>query len=83
MADIQLKFFARLREELQTEALSLPADDVKNLDQLIPYLVEKYPAWKPFLQKSLLTAVNQEMIQGDVKLSAGDEVALFPPVTGG
>ena len=28
-------------------------------------------------------ALNQEMCQGDAALKAGDEVAFFPPVTGG
>ena len=33
--------------------------------------------------ESLLLAVNQQMVDGDAPLNANDEVAFFPPVTGG
>ncbi len=34
-------------------------------------------------KKALRMAVNQEMVQGSAPVKAGDEVAFFPPVTGG
>jgi sulfur-carrier protein len=33
--------------------------------------------------ESLMLAVNQKMVEGDARLEANDEVAFFPPVTGG
>ncbi|MEG0946500.1 MAG: MoaD/ThiS family protein, partial [Comamonas sp.] len=33
--------------------------------------------------KAVRMALNQDMCQGNVPLKAGDEVAFFPPVTGG
>jgi MoaE-MoaD fusion protein len=45
-------------------------------------LLEQYPALKRF-GKSLLLAVNQEYAKPDLQISEGDELALFPPVSGG
>lgn len=83
MSTIQLKFFARLREELNTAELDVPAGQAPDLDALIDWLVAEHPGWKSSLDGPLLRAVNQEMVNGNPSLKAGDEVALFPPVTGG
>jgi len=83
MSTIQLKFFARLREELNTSELVVPAEQAPDLDALVGWLVSEHPSWKPSLEAPLLRAVNQEMVNGNPALKAGDEVALFPPVTGG
>jgi molybdopterin synthase sulfur carrier subunit len=78
-----LKFFARLREETKTDALEIPLSEVASLGELKEYLQKQYPHWSGFLSGKLLSAVNQQMVNDDVPLHAGDEVALFPPVTGG
>lgn len=83
MSTIQLKFFARLREDLGTSELAIPAEQAPTLDALVDWLVREYPRWREPLDGPLLRAVNQEMVNGDAPLRAGDEVALFPPVTGG
>lgn len=83
MSTIQLKFFARLREELGTSELTVPAEQAPTLGTLLDWLVSEHPRWRESLDAPLLRAVNQEMVNGDVALRAGDEVALFPPVSGG
>ncbi|WP_394170408.1 MoaD/ThiS family protein [Saccharospirillum alexandrii] len=80
---IQVKFFARLREELGVSSLNIPAEEVPDLDALLDWLVKAHPQWQPALQGKLMTAVNQNMTSSNVALQPGDEVALFPPVTGG
>lgn len=80
---IQVIFFARLREELGVSGLTVPADEVPDLDALLDWLVKVNPQWQPMLQGALMTAVNQNMTSSNTALDAGDEVALFPPVTGG
>ena len=80
---IQVKFFARLREELGVSSLNIPAEEVRDLDALLDWLVKTHPQWQPALQAKLMTAVNQSMTSSNVALQPGDEVALFPPVTGG
>ena len=50
--------------------------------QALAQLIEKYPQLSRF-GRSLLIAVNQEYARPDVQLSDGDELAVFPPVSGG
>lgn len=83
MTDITLKFFARLREQTGCSELKIPASAVKSTRDLNDYLLAEYPSWQFFLKQPLLTAVNQEMVRYETLLKPGDEVALFPPVTGG
>jgi len=83
MANITLKFFARLKEETGTSELIISLDELKSLAELKQHLLVTYPQWQVFLSKNLLTAVNQNMVSTDVNLVDGDEVAFFPPVTGG
>jgi molybdopterin synthase sulfur carrier subunit len=46
--------------------------------------VAGHPHWEQFLSNSkLLVAVNHQYAKADVALKTGDEVAFFPPVTGG
>ncbi|MFC3702390.1 molybdopterin converting factor subunit 1 [Reinekea marina] len=78
-----LKFFAKLREEVGVSELDIPCSEVTTLSSLTDYLVSKHPQWASFLDGQLLKAVNHQMVSGDVTIKAGDEVALFPPVTGG
>jgi sulfur-carrier protein len=83
---LQLVYFARVREQLglDAEALQCPAQ-VSRVDQLIDYLVaERGERWQAVLKApNLLVAVNQEMVSLSATLAEGDEVAFFPPVTGG
>jgi molybdopterin synthase sulfur carrier subunit len=83
---VKLLFFARLREDLGTgaEALALPAD-VTTVAALRAHLMARGGAWASVLAngKALRVAVNQEMADPATPVKAGDEVAFFPPVTGG
>ena len=83
---ITVLYFARLREALgrSSETIALPSD-VRDLEGLRALLVARGGAWEKELapSKPVRAAVNQAMAVGDVPLSDGDEVAFFPPVTGG
>jgi molybdopterin converting factor subunit 1 len=83
MNEFTLKFFAKLREQTGVDELKISCDEVSHLSELTAYLISKNPSWSPFLNSSLLRAVNQQMVTQDSPIQAGDEVALFPPVTGG
>jgi molybdopterin synthase sulfur carrier subunit len=80
---INVKFFARLREELGVSDMEVPAAEVPDLVALKGWLAQLHPGWHAKLDGPLLTAVNQTMTHRNQVLEPGDEVALFPPVTGG
>jgi len=85
-ATVTLLYFARLRESLglAREELVLPAG-VQTLQALRAHLAARGGAWAEEMApaRKLRAAVNQTLAQGDAPLKAGDEVAFFPPVTGG
>ncbi len=83
---IQILYFARLREQLGTagEQLDLPPD-VSTVADLIAFLAGRGGIWADALTggETLMTAVNHEMARADSSIRDGDEVGIFPPVTGG
>ena len=83
---VKVLFFASLREQVGTagEEFELPAG-IKTVGALRAHLVARGGAWQSSLaaNKALRVAVNQELAQPTTGVKAGDEVAFFPPVTGG
>jgi molybdopterin synthase sulfur carrier subunit len=83
---VTVLYFARLREALGTasEQIALPAA-VRDLEGLRALLVARGGAWEKELApgRPVRAAVNQAMAVGDVPVADGDEIAFFPPVTGG
>lgn len=80
---IQVKFFAQLRESLKTDVVSVPWQEGLTVSGVITHLSHTQQEWDASLAGNLLCAVNLQMVAPDTVLSDGDEVALFPPVTGG
>ena len=81
---IKILFFAQLREMLERESLELALPTGLTVAQLKRHLAEKGGRWQlMFAEQEVLVAVNQVIRDDDYVLSAGDEVAFFPPVTGG
>ena len=82
---IQLRYFASLRERLAVdgEAVTLP-DDIVTVAGLQRWLQERGEPWSEALaDERLLVAVNQEISERSASIRDGDEIAWFPPVTGG
>jgi molybdopterin synthase sulfur carrier subunit len=83
---ITIIYFARLKEALglTSEQLLLP-DGVTTVEGLRTLLMERGGVWEKELGplRSFRAAVNQCLAQGHTGVKAGDEVAFFPPVTGG
>lgn len=83
---VKVLYFAALRERLGTagEEVELPAG-VTTVAALRSHLRSRGGAWELALAdgKLLRMAVNQDMAQPAAPIRAGDEVAFFPPVTGG
>ena len=82
---MKILFFGSLREQLGTGELNtvLP-NGVETIGQLLQSLESQGDEWKLALgMGSVLFAVNQDMVDENTIISDSDEVALFPPVTGG
>jgi sulfur-carrier protein len=83
---VKVLYFASLRERigLGAEEIELPSG-VGTLGGLRDYLIARGDAWKTALAegRGVRMAVNQDMAQAGAAISAGDEIAFFPPVTGG
>lgn len=75
---IKVRFFARLREQLGQREVDLPATAATTVLQ-----VWQQSTQQPELAANILTAVNMQYVQSDHAVRDGDEVAFFPPVTGG
>ena len=81
---IKVVFFAALREQLDCSELSLSCDNLTTVADVKAQLASKNEQWQQvFANSSLLSAVNHDMVNGDQVIKSGDEVAFFPPVTGG
>lgn len=82
---INVLFFAQVRELLGTANLSIEANErTKTAEALRATLAATDDKWaKVLASDKLLVAVNQTISQWDTPVNDGDEVAFFPPVTGG
>jgi sulfur-carrier protein len=83
---IKLLYFAWLRARIgqAEEELALP-EEVRDVEGLLLWLCRRGPAYSEALRdlSVIRVAVNQDYVGRDHPVRAGDEIALFPPVTGG
>lgn len=80
---ITVKYFASIREQmgLASEELALTEGSVTDVLQ---QLTERHgETWRQVAGDRLMVAVNQVMTDAAAQIKDGDEVAFFPPVTGG
>ncbi|MBT3427100.1 MAG: molybdopterin converting factor subunit 1 [Gammaproteobacteria bacterium] len=82
---IKVVFFASLRERFGSSGFAVENNQVESVAGLVKLL--ELPDGTSFnsifAQEKLMVAVNQEVVDGDCLITEGDEVAFFPPVTGG
>ncbi|ROP59125.1 molybdopterin synthase subunit MoaD [Enterobacter sp. BIGb0383] len=80
---INVIFFAQVRELVGTDTLAVEAG-FDTVEALRRHLSARSDRWALALEDGkLLAAVNQTLVSLDHPLNDGDEVAFFPPVTGG
>ena len=83
---VKVLYFASLREQVGkgSEEIELPVD-IATLGGLRSHLIARGGAWQTSLAETRLVrmAVNQDMAPAAAAINSGDEIAFFPPVTGG
>ena len=81
-----IKYFSWIKEHVgkSEEQIELP-DHIKNVNELINYLSELDNKYSFILKKKKLIkiAVNKTYSSFNTNISNNDEIAFFPPVTGG
>lgn len=82
---ILINYFARYRDLLNLGGEKLPLTaDLKTIEDVRQLLMARGEAWRTVLGESnLMCALNQELCQPDQGIEDFDEIAFFPPVTGG
>ena len=83
---IKLFYFAKVREVLGIDREEIDVEtDIKTLAELIAFLKLRGRQWQSIfdMSSSYRMAVNQELVEANHTINANDEVAFFPPITGG
>jgi molybdopterin synthase sulfur carrier subunit len=82
---VKVLFFASLRDAVGRESLTLEISAAASVDQFMRQLETALSAaaYAALSSEAVRIAVNQELVQADVEIHDGDEVAFLPPVTGG
>ena len=87
LVSVRVVYLARLREALGAagETLELAGDDTPTVDTIVAALCSRGGAFATELApgRAVRFAVNQRLAPRGHAVADGDEVAIFPPVTGG
>ncbi|HEY0098885.1 MAG TPA: molybdopterin converting factor subunit 1 [Pyrinomonadaceae bacterium] len=79
---VRLLYFGAAREEVGREEEQLEVTSPATSASVLAEVLNAHPALRRF-GRSLLVAVNEEYAGASARVEAGDEVAIFPPVSGG
>tara|TARA_B110000438_G_C15772510_1_gene632556 strand:+ start:811 stop:1059 length:249 start_codon:yes stop_codon:yes gene_type:complete len=82
---MKIKYFAWLKNITKTDSEEINSNDIKDILSLKNYLCKKYPELKIHIENNdiIRFAINLEYYSTNKSLSKNDEIALFPPVSGG
>jgi molybdopterin synthase sulfur carrier subunit len=80
---IKILFFAYLRERLDLAQIDYELTSEKTVADILKELTAKGEPWNILAEQDVLIAVNQTLSSKSESIKDGDELAFFPPVTGG
>lgn len=83
---LSIHYFASTREKIGIASENLEFEDgITTITELIAVLCDRHPGFKQAndIPNKLLVSVNQSLVDRTYKLNDGDEIAFFPPMTGG
>jgi len=86
MSSVTVLYFASFRESLNLEKESIELnDDIKIISDLKQFLAHRQGEWQSVFgsDSNVLISINQNMAKNHSAISDQDEIAFFPPVTGG
>ena len=82
MSDVKVLLFGAAADRAGARQVEVPVNDETTLGELWTILVDQYPGLVP-MRDTLAFAINGEYARIEDAVSAGDEVAVLPPVSGG
>jgi len=82
---ILINYFASYRDRLNLGGEKIPlSDNLRSIEDVRQMLMARGEAWREVLGAgNLMCALNQELCQPSAVIEDFDEIAFFPPVTGG
>ncbi len=81
-----IKYFAWLKNITNTEEENIDDKNITDVKTLKEFLLKKYPQLGQYMKKKddfIRVAINLEYVTTNESLDPKDEIALFPPVSGG
>lgn len=79
---LTVRFFATLKDRVGTSTVPIHVPASASVETLLSTLGKQYPALETSLNTAIV-AINQKYTDPDQILNSGDEIVLFPPVSGG
>ena len=79
---VRLLFFATLKDIVGSRELRMDVPQNSTVADLLTQLEQRYPRMKDY-RPVALTALNEVYVDKTARISEGDELAIFPPVSGG
>lgn len=82
MSKMTVLLFASLQEKAGTGEISIEIEEPSSVEQIYDRLIHCFPDLERY-RPVVRVAVNRKFASWSKEVSAGDEVAFFPPVSGG
>ncbi len=80
---LRVLYFAALGEALDCREEQVEAEGITTAGELRDWLAQRAPRWQALASSQIRMAVNQSVARAEQPVEPGDEIAFFPPVTGG